>query len=351
MKIFRLAVASMATLLVAASSASADGGKSIASAPTAVYGQQEFGNTANGQADPSSCSDLNSWWLLPVAAGDDITVDVEHHSAITWLRVYPVGTTDFTWRGARPTVESLWPADQKEINFTAEQSGVMPLLFNVNATCVQSRDPGPYDFTAIVNHGVRLSVPPTSRLSLGGAMTIGVHTPDGDAISDPALDVALQVLDASHHWTTVGHASPSSGTANVGYAIPSGLVRRMLQMRAVAAGPSYTTETSATQQVALPPALRLKLPTQQRISRTGSLNVSAVGYDGARPSDRKLRIVVDLLTPKGWKSIGSNWVDNAVAHVKLRLSRRYAGRRVALRAQVSGSYPSQTSVKRQYTVR
>jgi hypothetical protein len=57
----------------------ADGGKTIAGATPATFGQQEFGNTATGGQSPGQCSSnamhYRSWWNVGVSAGDLVTID------------------------------------------------------------------------------------------------------------------------------------------------------------------------------------------------------------------------------------------------------------------------------------
>lgn len=237
----------MGLLAFGSASAYADGGKSITSAPSVVYDQQQFGNTANGEPD-GPCN-LNSWWRLAVTAGDEVTVDVEHENAFTYVRVFPVGTTDFTFRTEQPVFEKLWPAKQFEINLIAAQSGDMPLLFNANPSCVQSVDPGPYDFTAYVKHGVRLSVPHRAKLRRRATLKVGARTPEGGTISDSSLTVTVQVKAPHRAWKIVGHAPVQDSAARVKLKIPRKYVGRKVKLRARATGANYLSVTSSAARV------------------------------------------------------------------------------------------------------
>jgi hypothetical protein len=65
---------------LAAGSASATARANIASAPTVAYGVQEFGNTATDSTPLQGlCPDIetDTWWLLPVLAGDAVTINFE----------------------------------------------------------------------------------------------------------------------------------------------------------------------------------------------------------------------------------------------------------------------------------
>jgi hypothetical protein len=328
----------------------ATGGASISAAPIVSLGQQEFGNTATDDGKPNdACLNASdSWWLFDVSAGDLITVDYE--GGVSDVYVYAPGTNDFNVNGADAIATSHFGNnDKQEFVFSAPTDGVLPTNF-ADYNCYDTPPRGPYDFVVYIKHAVRLSVPPISTLGLSGTLAVGAHKPDGAPISDDGLDIALQVRDAGKGWSSIGHASPSGGAVDIRYAIPSSLVRRTLRVRALATGPSYTTETSSAENVALPPALRLRLPNQHSIRRNSTLHVTAVGYDGATISDPKLTVTVEMRVARGWKSLGSRWVENSRAPVRLMLPHSYVGKSVTLRARVSGDYPRQVSASRRYQV-
>jgi hypothetical protein len=247
-------------LLAAPGLAWGDGGATIAAAPVIQFGQQEFGNTADAQPSGGFNCDLNTWWLLPATAGDRVTIDYEEQSrAIEWVRLYPIGTTDFNVHTAQPVAEQLWPPDQNELQFSAGQTGNMPLLFQGDVhNCVDGGQPGPYDFTAYVAHALRLAVPAIGTLPLRGIVSVGVHSPDGALISDPSLSVALQV-EIGKQWTTVGSAAPDTGTAAISYTMPLSTASHRTSLRAVASGAGYITQTSSARKLSLPPVPPVKI--------------------------------------------------------------------------------------------
>ncbi len=65
--------AGLACLLIGAPTALADGGPKIAGAPTIPFGEPQFGNTLNGGRSLDGA--YNSYWSLPVIAGDQITIE------------------------------------------------------------------------------------------------------------------------------------------------------------------------------------------------------------------------------------------------------------------------------------
>lgn len=242
---------------------------SIATAPIAQLGQQQFGNTADGS---NATGELDSFWILPVTAGDAVTIDWEaQYGNVENLRAYPVGTNDFNVNSTYPiTFQDASENGKDEFQFTAPRTGTMPLDF----TCCPPGDfgsGGPYDFTASVQHVVRLSVPAVNRLGPSGSVKVGVHNPDGVTITDPALSVALQLHGAGQTWSPAGSASPSSGTATIPYTVPRSLAGQTLYLRVIASGPSYITEASTTQRPSAPPPPSLRI-----LTRTARVNRESV---------------------------------------------------------------------------
>ncbi len=240
------------------SPALASGGGSIAAAPTAAYGQQQFGNTVTDTTPPlrSNCLTGDSWWTLGVTAGDRLTIDYE--GGVDYLNVWPVGTTDFNLSSASIFNQShMGGNDKQEVVFVAPRSGGLPLEFLTTVSdpsCFgnQYTQPGPYDFTAYVQHGLRLALPRVSKLRRTGTLRIGVHTPEGGAISDPALLVDLQI-QRGRHWLTVGRAAVVNSVAVVSFKLSSRLVRSKLGLRAIAHGGAYQQTTSQTRRVLIAP--------------------------------------------------------------------------------------------------
>lgn len=165
-----LTVAAM-WLLLLPNHASASGAATIASAPTVAYGQQLFGNTASddGGKTLSECVDGESWWTLPVLAGDKVKVDYE--GGLDYMQVWDVGTTDFNIHTApSPQQFHIGSNDKEESIVEAPVAGSMPLRFysvNEEGFCIfdvsgDDYAPGPYDFVASVQHAIATSLTPTS---------------------------------------------------------------------------------------------------------------------------------------------------------------------------------------------
>lgn len=246
----------IAGLSVMPGTAAASGGASIASAPAVAYGQQEFGNTAtDGGTNPGSllleaqCSEVgtNGWWNLPVAAGDEVTVDWEAFAG-SYAMVFPVGTTDFNVVGTHAVIQSNVSSNGKaEMGFRAPISGTMPLVIGADGECFIDY-PGPYSFTAYVKHTLRLSIPRRRVLPLRGTVAVHVSTPEGQPISDSGLQVLVQIQ--SHgHWRGIGSTSAAGGVANVPYTVPAGLRGSHASLRAIARGNEYEPASSAAVRV------------------------------------------------------------------------------------------------------
>ena len=236
-------------------------GTSIADATPVVYGQQEFGNTHNGTINADGVR--SSWWSLSVTAGDNVVIDWEApdylHNEYPQLVVYPVGTTDFNYEKANGASDGLNANGHQETRITAQTTGVMPLAFESDEGCCDEH-PGPYDFTATVQHAVILAVPTLSALPPSGTVSVGVHNPDGVPINDPSgLSVSFDVIaSGSNSPTPVGSAPALNGTATIAYSIPSADDGHAVEIEASSSGAAYLPGSSATQTVrvetpALPP--------------------------------------------------------------------------------------------------
>lgn len=237
--------------LVGAQAAQADGGKTIASATPIVFGEQEFGNSANGASTPADFGDTNcdEYWALAVTAGDAITINWEGQSSSLTLNIYPVGTTDYNLGNANTVTSQQLNANNKnQLKFTATRTGTMVVDFQDGDYCGQGST-GPYDFTAYVKHAVRLAVPKVASLSTTGHLRISVHDPDGEVISTSGLSVVLQIHVLGASWLTIGATYPVNGTANVAYKIPRSWRGLRVSLRARATGAAYVTENSGTESV------------------------------------------------------------------------------------------------------
>jgi hypothetical protein len=252
-----LTAAAVAWLLLGTPSAFAAGGADIAAAPNVVFAAQEFGNTST---DSTSAEDLcggaeqNSWWLVPVITGDSVTINYEGAGAQDET-LYPVGTDDSNVVNAQDAQHSeLGSNGTQQGTYTAPSDGSMPLDFSTyDCDFGPSGTPGPYDFTASIQHAVVLGLPSETSLPLSGGLDVGVHNPDGAAIADPSLTLVLQLQSTGHPWATIGTATAGTGTAAIPYRISSSLAGRKVEIRVTASGSAYVTETSATQTIMLTP--------------------------------------------------------------------------------------------------
>lgn len=221
--------------------AAAGGGGSIASAPLVNSGQQEFGNTADGMLPGNPCNepDPTDFWRIALIAGDRVTIDWETSSdGVNTLEVFPAGTSDFTINN----VGSLNSFDiggnnKAESRFTANRSGIYPLLFESRCADGQS---GPFDFTAYIRHLPVLSVGRQKTVKSGKAVVVGAHYSDGKPIN--GTDLSVQIYGKwGKSVRRLGAATPRSGKAAVKLRIPSGERGKAISIRAVAAAGDFTT--------------------------------------------------------------------------------------------------------------
>lgn len=226
--------------LLAAPYASAEGGQSIATAPTAIFGTQEFGSIKSH--DEGGCK---SWWLLPAIAGDKLQIDWEVQSdPYVVLQLYLPGTNDFNWEQTSSAASgSVNGNDKAEFTYEAQRTGAMPLLFD-DPGCHGSGVPGPYSFTAYVTHALNVFLPRVSTLHKTGVIAIGVHNPEGGAVSGPGIEVELQ-MSVNGSWRTIGDAAVNGTIASVHYKVASHLRGRRVTVRAVAHGSGYSTTASS----------------------------------------------------------------------------------------------------------
>lgn len=227
-------------VLAAAASAQAEGGAGIASAPTVAFGQQEFGTLAT----PDAHCVYASWWLLPVTTGDSIQIDWEVHNEGIHLHVWAPGTNEFNFE-TRESLKLVPNSNLKaESTFQATQTGDMPMRFAIaEEHCPSVAVPGPYSFTAYVTHALNVALPHVGRLAHQGTLAVGVHNPEGVAINNPAIQVALQVKGPGV-WRTIGTASVANGSAIVHYTVPAFERHRLIALRAVGHGPEYASASS-----------------------------------------------------------------------------------------------------------
>ncbi len=260
----------VATAAIGTSPAIADG-QAIASATPVVYGQQEFGNTANGGVGDSRCvssgNAYRSWWGLSVTSGDQLAIDWETHEKSMTLFAFPVGTTDFTFLTISALLEKQVNINYKEqATYTATQTGVIPIEFKSDTGC--NNPTAPYNFTATVLHAVVLSLPTVTALPDSGAISVAVHNPDGAPLSDPNLVVSFEVLVSGSSYTAVGSAPVVNGTATVPFTLPSSTFGQSVTIEASSTGAVYVPGSSATEAVTVakpaPPPPPCVVPTMRR---------------------------------------------------------------------------------------
>jgi hypothetical protein len=215
--------------------APAEGSQTIASAPTVVFGQQEFGTTVGG-AHLEKPSGLASFWSLPIIAGDQLTIDWEATlGSSTGIHLYPVGgVNDYTDQEAH-TVAGQGQSDngKNQLEYTAPTTGDMILAMVTNHASGAS-----YNFIAYVRHAVALAMPRLGSVPHRKTVVVAVHAPDGSEVSDPSLQVTLE---AKVHgtWKTVGRASVKQSMAKIKVKFPPSSWRRSIFVRATAVGRSY----------------------------------------------------------------------------------------------------------------
>jgi hypothetical protein len=231
----------------------AEGGKSIAAAPTVIFGQQEFGNTAAGVED--SKGNFHSWWNLAVLAGDRVTIDwgAPNYTSGQYpeLQVFPLGTNDYTVGGVPfGTYQVQAPNDNglNQFNFTVASSGDIPFNFTAGPGNCCSGSNGPYDFTAYVLHAVELAIARRRALSIRGILPVAVNRPEGGLVTDPNLRILLQIKGHGR-WRSIGQATVANGFAYVPFAVPARLRRQRASLRAIAQGDSYISAASAAVRV------------------------------------------------------------------------------------------------------
>jgi hypothetical protein len=197
----------------------AAGGKSIASATPVVYGQQEFGNTANDQYLEDSCGfgtdGYRSYWAASVLAGDLLTINWEATHG-TELKLMPVGTTDYTLFQTNPVIsQELSSNNKNQAVYTAPQAGLMPLYFRV---CTYSENvAGPYDFTVTDQHALVVGLQPYLHIKSTTVLSGSVHLADGSPIPD-GLAFTLTAT-----WPGNGTATYSASTVGNNLSFPLAL--------------------------------------------------------------------------------------------------------------------------------
>jgi hypothetical protein len=233
-----------ALALAGAAPALAEGSSSIAAAPTVTYGQQEFGMLSSRLAN-AGCAVVTerSWWLLPVIAGDAVTIDWEVQSRLPVIEILPAGTNDFNSSSRSALVRGELQANNKgELTYQATMTATLPVGFGYTTGC-DDKPGGPYNFTASVIHALVLGLPPTATLARRGTLSVAVHSPDGEPINNPAVLIELQIKGRGG-WKTIGVGTAASPM--ISYKIPARLRHnRHITLRALAHGTGYAPASSA----------------------------------------------------------------------------------------------------------
>jgi len=235
LSLFRLATVLLASAFVLAVAAPvyAEGGHSVAGAPAVAFGQQEFGTTANA-------SPLGSFWLMSVTAGDTVLIDWESQGGKS-ICLNPPGTTDFNIEKVQCVAGQASGANGKnELTYTATGSGVIPIQFFT----APENSPAPYNFTAYVTHVLNVAPLHASALRRAGTLAVAVHNPEGGPISDPSVQVVLQIKGHGG-WQTIGTAAVANSVAVVAFKVPARLRHQYVTLRALAQGSNYRPASSA----------------------------------------------------------------------------------------------------------
>jgi hypothetical protein len=189
----------------------------------AVFGKQEFGNTAiDGKGvTPSSCATTVSWWTAAALAGDQITIDFE--GGLDYLAVWPVGTTDFNIHSSETVKEyEIGQNDKQEAVFTTPVAGLMPLEFFTaegGLGCGNSRnEPGPYDFIATVRHALAAALMPIAGIHTNSTVTGTASLVDGTPITD---GIVFHLVAKWHSGSAAYRAATAGGMLSFALALPS----------------------------------------------------------------------------------------------------------------------------------
>lgn len=212
---------------VGARASSSGGGSNIASAPTITPGQQEFGNTNEGQFPFNCAPDAASYWKLTLIVGDRATIDWETtNNYAERLYVLPIGTTDFSISNVSKDVASfsIGGNGKAQSILTAPASGVYPLVFDKE--CIGGG--GPYDFTVYINHALVLGTSQQtlrllkrwhhSAMPRKGSLKLTAHRADGAPITGQ-VGATLYGYWAKK-WHKLSRAAAKAGVLVLRYKLP-----------------------------------------------------------------------------------------------------------------------------------
>jgi hypothetical protein len=247
-----LAAAALASTFACVATAQAAGGSNIESAPQVSPGVQTFGTTGTGRYQCAAAD----YWNLSLAAGDEATIDwmsvtdSDGGDYANELSVYPAGTTDFSINNVERMHEfSIGDNDRAESIFSANTTGSYPLIFwRASGRC--SSPGGPYSFTVTVKHSVVLFLGSVKKLDRrSGTISVGVHTPEGQPITDPGLRVSLRGSWPGHKASELAGGSPSGGIVSLSVKLPKSTRGKKVSIRAISAGAGYRSAHSSLRTV------------------------------------------------------------------------------------------------------
>jgi hypothetical protein len=238
--------------LSSATVAQAAGGSNIASASQVAPGTQNFGDTNTGHYSGDCPADF---WNLSLAAGDRATVDwtslTDSHDSdyANTLSVWPAGTTDFSINNGSPQQRFFVGSNhQAESIFSANRTGSYPLVFWRDSYCGGTG--GPYNFTVTVKHSAVLFLGSVKKLAgRSGTLSVGVHTPDGQPITDGGLRVAVRGSWAGHKASELASGAPADGKTALSVKLPKSARGKKVSIRAFAQGADYLPARSSVRTV------------------------------------------------------------------------------------------------------
>jgi hypothetical protein len=230
--------------LVVAPASYAEGAASIAAAPTVVPGQQEFGSLSTYFEPPNYPENFVSWWLLPLTAGDSVQVLWEGR-AEDYVRLFPPNTTDYNQSHATRLINTFLQGGytKNEAKYEATETGAFPLQFIHNVQGGKTGF-GPYNFTVYVTHALNVALPHVAVLHRSGTLTVPVHSPEGGPISNPAVQVEVQIKGHGS-WQTIGVAAVANSAAVIQFKVPTRLRHQHVTLRALAHGTGYSPASSS----------------------------------------------------------------------------------------------------------
>jgi hypothetical protein len=199
--VYPLAAACLFFAALIPATAGAAGGSNVASAPTVVYGQHTFGNTATGEYD---CGPAE-FWNLSMKAGDQVTIDwaTAEGRYANQAFIYPAGTTDFSINNVEYLhYYNIGSNNHAEAVFSTGVGGSYPLIFAASG-CNDDHNAGPYDFTATVQHGLTIALQQYAHIRTTTTIAASANLVDGTPVPDgTAFNLSVTWPNPSHEAAT-----------------------------------------------------------------------------------------------------------------------------------------------------